>query len=910
MAQEESWHSLNVQEAFNGLKTSEQGLTQSEVTERLSQYGANELEEEKRASKLTLFLSQLKNPLIGVLIIAALISLAVAHVIDAIVIAAVIVLNTFIGFFQEYKAETALEALKSMAGPETKVIRKNPQTNEPNIVKVKAKDIVPGDVIMLEAGDKVPADARIFQAISLEIDESMLTGESEPSNKNVKPLPIELSVADRANMAFSGTIIVQGRGRAVVVATGLKTEIGKIAELIKSTKRVETPIQKRTKDLSRKLGLFALLASVAVFALATLRSFDLFETSLFALATAVSAIPEGLPAVLTVTLAIGVSRMAKRNALIRKLQAVDTLGSTTVICTDKTGTLTTNQMTAKKVFVNERIIDVSGEGFNPEGKFEVESKPIDVAQDKPLSLLLRVGALCNDSTLKRVETEERVHWEINGDPTEGALIVAAAKAGMKKEKLESELPRVDEIPFDPKERYMATFHQRKDELRVFVKGAPEAILPLCSDVVDDQAIKELTQAKRKEYLAVSTELASQALRILAVAYQVYEVGKLEKTKEELKNKRAKLVFVGFAGMIDPPRSEAKSAVALCKRAGIKVVMATGDHKLTGEAIAKELGIAGSSRALTGVDLDAMSDEQLDEVIGETTVFARVSPTHKFRIVEALRRQGNVVAMTGDGVNDAPALKAAEIGIAMGITGTDVTKETADMVLTDDNFASIVSAVEEGRVIFENIRKVVKYLISTNTGEIITILAALILLPNAPLIFTAVQILWVNLVTDGLLVIPLALEPKEENVMDSPPRKPKERIINREMGLNIIFVGSFMAIGTLWLFTNGLNSGDTIRAQTLAFVTIALFQVFNSLNCRSRRLSFFKLGPLSNKYLLLAFGASFLLQVLVTELPFFQAAFGTTSLSLLDWIVIVLVSSSVFIAEEVRKSIGNARTRKT
>jgi Ca2+-transporting ATPase len=901
MVQQDSWHSLPVEEALTKLDSSEDGLTETDVAERLAKYGANELGEEEKTRKLTLFLNQIKNPLIGVLIAAALISLLVAHYIDALVIAVVIIINAIIGFFQEYKAETALQALKTMAGPETKVLRKSASRSENVEVKVKAKELVPGDIILLEAGVKVPADARIFQAFNLEIDESMLTGESEAVRKKVEVLSVELQVADRTNMAFSGTIVVQGRGKALVVATGTKTEIGKIAELIKGTERVETPIQKQTKDLSKKLGLFALLASSLVLVIAVLRGFDFFETFLFALATAVSAIPEGLPAVLTVTLAVGVNRMAKRNALIRKLQAVDTLGSATVICTDKTGTLTTNQMTVRKIFADNKLISLSGEGFNPEGTFEFENQPVDVAQNKSLRRLLQIAALCNDAKLIRKEQDGKVHWEIIGDPTEGALVVAASKAGLTKEALEGSSPRVDEIPFDSKERYMVTFHRETDStLRVFVKGAPEVILSLCTRVLENDIAKDLTQNRKQELLNVSTQMASQALRVLAIAYQTINIDETEETKLEIKQKRGNLVFVGLTGMIDPPRSEAKSAVVLCKRAGIRVVMATGDHKLTAEAIAKELGITGSSGAVTGGELDAMSDQQLDAVISQTAVFARVSPTHKFRIVESLRRKGHVVAMTGDGVNDAPALKAADIGIAMGITGTDVTKETADMVLTDDNFASIVNAIKEGRVIFENIRKVVKYLISTNTGEIMTILCALIFLPTAPLIFTAVQILWVNLVTDGLLVIPLALEPQEENVMDNPPRKPKERIINREMVLNIILVGSFMAIGTLWLFNGGLTNGDFVRAQTLAFVTIALFQVFNALNCRSRRLSFFKLGPLTNKYLTLGITASVTLEILVTELPFFQLAFGTTSLSVLDWVLVVLVSSSVFIAEEIRK----------
>ncbi len=895
------WHSITTEEAFQRLETSEAGLSEQEVQKRLQQYGSNEFAHEKQATKLTLFINQFKNPLVAVLIVAAIISLIVNHAIDAIVIAVVIIINTNIGFFQEYKAETALQALKSLAGPETKVTRKCPKPAECNEVKVKAKDIVPGDIISLEAGDKVPADARIFQAINLQIDESMLTGESLPTTKATDKEETETPVADRKNMAFSGTIVVQGRGKAVIVETGLKTEIGKIATLIRDTERVETPIQKRTKNLSRNLGIFALSASVLVFVIATLRNFDIFETFLFALATAVSAIPEGLPAVLTVTLAVGVSRMAKRNALIRKLQAVDTLGSATVICTDKTGTLTTNQMTVRKIYVDNQTLDVSGEGFAPEGKFTTQEKKTDPQQHKTLQLLLKIGALCNDSELISQEKEGQPQWKIKGDPTEGALVVAAQKASQTKKTLEKEQPRVDEIPFDSKTRFMVTFHKDAEgKLQVYAKGAPEAILAMCSHFLEGDKVEELSETTKNRLLEVSTDMASQALRTLAMAYQTTGQEKLGEIKEQLIGKQQGLVFVGFQGMIDPPRSEVKKAVATCKRAGIRVVMATGDHKLTAQAIAKELQITTSEEALTGVDLDKLSDSELDKALAKTAVFARVSPTHKYRIVESLRRQGHVVAMTGDGVNDAPALKVAEIGIAMGITGTDVTKETADMVLTDDNFASIVNAIEEGRVIFENIRKVVKYLISTNTGEIITILAALILLPNAPLIFTAVQILWINLVTDGLLVIPLAMEPKEVNVMETPPRKPNAKIINRDVLFSVIFVGMFMAVGTLWFFAQGIDSGNIVRAQTLAFVTIALFQVFNSLNCRSQRLSFFKLGVLKNKYLLLGIAASFVLQVIAVEVPFLQVALGTTSLSLTDWILIIVVTSTVFIGDEIRK----------
>lgn len=902
MEQENIWHALSIKDVFRKLETSLRGLSASEAVKRLSKYGPNELEEEKRITIMSLLVHQLKNPLVGVLFAAAVISFLVGKIIDTIVVAVVIAFNTSIGLFQEHKAEAALQALKSMAAPEADVIRDCPEKGTCIEMRVKAREIVPGDIILLDAGDKVPADARIFEAINLEIDESMLTGESTPVRKTTEPLDKDLPVADRKNMAFSGTIVTQGRGKAVVVATGMKTEIGKIAELIKETEKAETPIQKRTSDLSKKLGLFALIASSLILTVSLLRGFEFYQTFLFALAAAVSAIPEGLPAVMTITLAVGVNRMAKRNAIIRKLQAVDTLGSATVICTDKTGTLTTNQLTVQKIFVNGKMVKVTGVGFAPEGKFEIDGVPIDPKNEKTLSLLLEVAALCNDARLRQHKSDDKYRWEIYGDPTEGALIVALEKAGFKKEDLEAGFPRVDEIPFDAKERYMVTFHKTPEEnLRVYIKGAPETILEMCPDIQMNDQIRKLSAKEREKLLRISAEMASEALRVLAIAYRIIEIDNLEFFKENIKKKQAKLVFVGFVGMIDPPRPEAKHAVQLCKRAGIKVVMATGDHKLTAEAIAREIGILEpNSKVLTGAELENMSDDELDAVIEQISVFARVSPAHKYRIVESLRRKGHIVAMTGDGVNDAPALKAAEIGVAMGITGTDVTKETADMVLADDNFASIVNAVEEGRVVFENIRKVVKYLIATNTGEILTILTALIFLPSVPLIFTPVQILWVNLVTDGLLDVTLAMEPKEEDVMDQPPRKPKEKIINKEIMRNTLYVGIFMMVGTLFVFMKEWNGGDIIRAQTLGFTTMAMFQVFNALNCRSRTKSVFKLGFFTNKYLFAAIAASVSLQVLATIFAPLKVALGTTTLSSWDWMTIIIVSSSVFFADELRK----------
>ncbi|MEM2902167.1 MAG: HAD-IC family P-type ATPase [Candidatus Bathyarchaeia archaeon] len=902
MVKEKIWHARNILEIFRELETNEKGLTSAEAEKRLQKYGPNELEEEKPITKLALLAAQLRSPLIAVLVIAASISLLLGKMIDMIVVVAVIVFNTSIGFFQEYKAEAALRALKSMAAPEAEVIRDCPEEGACIEMRIKTREIVPGDIILLDSGDKIPADARILEAVNLEIDESMLTGESTPVRKVAETLAEDLPVAERINMAFAGTIVTRGRGKAVVVETGMETEMGKIAKLIKETEKAEIPIKRRITDLTKKLGLLALFASSLTLALGLLRGFEFYEVFLFALASAVSAIPEGLPAVMTITLAVGVNRMAKRNAIIRKLQAVDTLGSATVICTDKTGTLTTNQMTVKKILVNNRMVEVTGAGFTPVGQFIVEGNPVDALKDESLRQFLAAATLCTDARLRRREVKEGYRWEIAGDPTEGALVVAAEKARLHKDELEEKLPRIDEIPFDPKQRYMATFHiGESKKLKAYVKGAPETIIRMCHKILEDGKIENLVQREKEKILTISTQMASEGLRVLAIAFQEIEKDKLVNFKAGMQTHRAKLVFVGLAGITDPPRPEAKSAVQLCKRAGIKVVMITGDHKLTAEAIAKEIGIYKiGSQILTGSDIDNFSDDQLDAVVDETSVFARMSPTHKHRVVESFRRRGHIVAVTGDGVNDAPALKAAEIGIAMGVSGTDVTKETADMVLADDNFASIVNAVEEGRVMFENVRKVVKYLITTNVGEILTLLTALTLLSNAPLIFTPVQILWVNLVTDGLLDVTLALEPKEEDVMDQPPRKAEEKVINRDIMLSTIYVAAIMATGTLWVFIKEWNGGSIVRAQTLGFTTMAMFQVYNSLNCRSRNKSIFKLGLFTNKYLLGAIAASVMLQISATIFPFFQTALGTIRLSVGDWLTIATVSSLVFVGDELRK----------
>ncbi len=909
-----AFHALPIDAALQELDTSIEGLSEAEADRRLAEYGPNEIEAKEKVSKLELLLHQVKNPLVAVLVLAGIVSLIAGHSVDAVVILVVIIVNTMIGFFQEYKAETAIEALRSRAAPEAEVLRQCPDRGEDACIEIRINtaEIVPGDIILLNTGDKVSADARLLEVSNLRVDESMLTGESLAVTKRIAPVDERAPTAERTNLVYGSTIVTEGRAKAVVFATGARTEIGKIATLIQETEKAISPIQKQTLDLGKKLGILAVAVAALTFLIGLIRGIALEQMFLFALASAVSSIPEGLPAVMSITLAVGLNHMARRNAIIRRLQAVDTLGAATTICTDKTGTLTTNEMTVRKILYDGgdqiALINVTGAGFIPEGHFECDGEVVDPQADGTLHLALEIGALCADARLAHHESEH--HWEIRGDPTEGALVVAAAKAELHKGHLEEVFHRIDEIPFSSMRRFMATFHHTPEgPVRVYVKGAPDTILQFCDRALNGDGTKLLDHAGKEAILDENAHMASEALRVLAVAYGTIDPDDVESFKEDLDHGRAALIFVGLVGMMDPARPEVPEAVRLCKQAGIRVVMATGDHQLTGEAIGREVGILQEGdRVLTGNDLDQMSDEQLDAVIGETSVFARVSPEHKHRLVQSLQRHGEVVAMTGDGVNDAPALQASEIGVAMGITGTDVTKETADMVLTDDNFASIVSAVEEGRVVFMNVRKVVKYLLATNIGEDLTLISALAFLPGGKLIITPVQILWVNLVTDGILDISLAMEPKERDVMYESPRDTKDRIINAEIWRNTAWVALFMAAGTLGMYVHTLNSARAVTAQTVAFTTMAMFQVFNSLNCRSRTRSFFSLGLFTNKFLAGAIAVSVTLQVLANRVPFLRMALSTEPLDLEQWALIVLVASSVFIADEVRKLVtGHNKT---
>jgi P-type Ca2+ transporter type 2C len=904
---EHRWHGLRVEETCEALDTDPSGLKMSEAERRLEKFGPNEIESGEGVSKLEILWAQVKNPLVLVLVMAAAISLVAGKTADAIVIGVVIVVNTLIGFFQEYRAEEALEKLKSQAALEAEVVRDCPDVGECLEMRIPTTEVVPGDIILLDAGAKVPADARLIEAMNLEVEEAMLTGESLSVRKITEPLENkELAIAERTNLVYGGTIVTNGRGRAVVYATGDETEMGKIATLIQETEKVTSPLQRQTLDLSKKLGLLAVGVAALSIILGLIRGVPLSEISLFALASAVSSIPEGLPAVMSITLAVGVNRMAKRNAIIRRLPAVDTLGAATVICTDKTGTLTSNQMTVREIMADAKTIQVTGVGFAPKGRFLRDEERYDPTATPDLRLALHIGALCNNARLVQHQHEEgEPTWEIRGDPTEGALVVAAAKAGHHKERLEARYHRIDELPFSSDTKFMATFHQGQEgEVWVFVKGAPEAILERAPEIRENAKVRPMIEADREHILEENHRMASSALRVLGLAYQIIEPEEVDAFKEALEyGHEADLVFVGLVGMIDPPRPEVPPAVERCKRAGIRVIMATGDHKVTGAAIARDVGILEEGgEVLTGAEVGQMSDEELDAAMEETTVFARVSPEHKHRIVASLQRLGHVVAMTGDGVNDAPALQAAQIGVAMGITGTDVTKETAEMVLTDDNFTSIVNAVEEGRVVFQNVRKVVKFLLATNVGEDLTLLSSLVLFASKGLIITPVQILWVNLVTDGILDITLAMEPKEGDVMEEPPRDPEAQIINREVLQNILFVAIFMAAGTLWIFSRADNESGLMRVQTLTFTTLAMFQVFNSLNCRSRTKSVFQLGLFKNHYLMGAIVLSILLQLFAEHVSFMQTALGTVPLTWADWGLIMLISSSVFVAEEGRKLI--------
>jgi len=883
MSVEEAWHSHEAAEALRKLNTSARGLKPEEAAKRLKQYGFNELVAVRKVSPLSIFLSQFKSILIIILLGATVISLATGHDIDAVVIFAIVIVSALVGFTQEYRAERALEALKKMLTPTAIVLRDGKETEIP------VKEIVPGDILVLKEGDKVSADARLVEVINLRVNEASLTGESMPVGKETARVSKDAFLLDRKNMVFSGTEIIYGKGRAVVVATGMGTEFGKIAEQVTALVKEETPLEERTKELGKWLGIAALAISMSVMILGIIRGLPFLDMLLFGVALAVAAVPEALPAVVTGSLAIGMHRMAKRNALVRKMPAVETLGSTTVICSDKTGTLTKGEMTVRKIYAGNELISVSGVGYEPKGEFHAE-RDSGILQSEHFSLLMNGSLLCNDAELML----EGDKWLIRGDPTEGALAVVAVKAGFQKDKIRKQYPRAGELPFSSERKRMTTIHLTPDGDRiVYMKGAPEVILERCVKANELSGAEKLTEKRKGEILSVNEEMAGEALRVLGIAYKKMPADITDINEETLEND---LIFLGLMGMMDPPREEAKKAVEVCRRVRIKPIMITGDHKLTAMAVAKEMGIYQEADiVLTGEDLEKMVEEEFEDMVEKVTVYARVSPLHKLKIVEAWKKKGQVVAMTGDGVNDAPALKQADIGVAMGITGTEVTKESADLVLADDNFATIVNAVELGRWTYDNIKKYLTYLLQANLVEIVILSVAV--LAGFPLPLLPVQILYVNLATDGLPAIALGLSPSDPDVMKRPPRDPKETVFTREVKSFLLRAVLVETPLLLWVFLSSLPQGLTI-AQTNLFLVLVFFELVLALNCRSLKYTLSEAKP--HKFLLLAILWEIILILILASVPTMRQAFGLVSVGVFEVGLIIGLCLIVLLSIEITK----------
>jgi len=875
------WHHLSASEVLAHFKSNdERGLNRTEAIRRLADYGPNELQGARRVSPWAILFEQFKNLLILILLFAVVLSAFLGHAIEAIAIGVIVSFAALLGFIQEYRAERAIEALKEMAAPTATVIRDGKEEDIPS------RDLVPGDVFLIKAGDRIPADARLIETANLKVEEAALTGESVAAEKNTAPLIRgESAIGDRKNMVYGGTLVAYGRGRGVIVATGMQTEFGRIAQLLETVETGETPLQANLDKVGRLLAWAAIAVVLLIVGLGLVRGQPLLEMFIFGIALAVAVVPEALPAVVTISLALGVQRMVKRNALIRRLPAVETLGATSVICSDKTGTLTKDEMTVRKIFVAGQMLQVSGSGYDPQGEFSRDGSIVEPTA--PLISLLRAGALASDAHL--VRTDEGGPWHIKGDPTEGALVVAAGKAGLRKIDLEAQFPRVDEIPFTSETKRMTTLHGTPDGLTAYSKGAPEVILNSCSRHLTEAGEMPLDVAERKEILDGERQMAGEAMRVIALAC---------KPSASLKNAEQEMVFLGLVGMIDPPRPEAKAAVQTCEQAGIRVVMITGDHPLTARAIARELGILKSGRLVAGVELETMSEAELERGAENIEVYARVSPAHKLRVVAALQKKGHFVAMTGDGVNDAPALKKADIGIAMGITGTDVSKEAADMTLTDDNFASIVAAVEEGRGVFSNIKKYMMYLLSSNIGEILLIMGATLL--GLPLPLSAVQILYINLATDGLPALALSVDPPEKDLMRRKPRNPRTGIFTRPVVTMMVVGGLWSAAVNLGLFAWLLDSGRSPKeAMAMIFVTLILIEFLKAYNFRSERNSVFD-HPFSNRWLNRAILWELTLLILVLYVPFLQLLFGTFSLTSMDWVLVGCLALTVLPVLELAK----------
>ncbi|MEN6560731.1 MAG: calcium-translocating P-type ATPase, SERCA-type [Acidobacteriota bacterium] len=886
------WH-LAIEEVVRDLGTdAKAGLASSAAAGKLVTAGPNELREKKGRGPLAIFFDQFKSLLIVVLIGAAVVSGFLEEWVDALAILAIVILNAVLGLVQEYRAEKSLAALRKLSAPNSKVIRDGAAQVVP------ARDLVPGDLIEVEAGDHVPADSRVaWHTSNFAAQEASLTGESTPVAKTDIALEeADIPLAERANILYMGTSVVSGKARAIVVETGMSTELGRIAGLIQGIRKETTPLQRKLEEFSKLLVYLCFALVAVVFGLEVLRGGRILDMFLTSVSLAVAAIPEGLPAVVTIALALGVQRMVRRHVLIRKLPSVETLGCATVICSDKTGTLTKNEMTVRAVWTSRDVYDVTGTGYDPAGEFRTAAGPVDPRDRVDLLKVLTAGVLCNNARLSVKDGTTVVF----GDPTEIAILSAAAKAGIWKGEEEEDYEMVEELPFDSERKKMSIVRRADQELTTFTKGAPDLLLKDCRSILEDGAERPLTAADRERIMKANDGFSDQALRVLAVAYRNLDEEPHAYSAETIERD---LTFAGLVAMIDPPRPEVREAMSKCRTSGIRTVMITGDHRNTAVAIARELGFYGpEARALTGEDVDRLSDADLDAAVENVAVYARVSPEHKLRAVQAWRRRGEIAAMTGDGVNDAPAVKEADIGVAMGITGTDVTKEVSDMVVTDDNFASIVAAVEEGRGIYDNIRKFIHYLLSCNLGEILVMfVTALIGLP-VPLL--PIQLLWVNLVTDGLPALALGVDPVDPKIMERPPRQPDEPVVTRARGWLMGVQGVLIAACSLAAFLFVLyEKEDIATARTAALATLACSQLFHSFNCRSMRESLFKLRIFTNPQLVGATVLSFALQLGIIYAPFLQPVFKTRALSLLDLGMMIALSSLPLWIMEIVKALN-------
>ncbi|MEB3101249.1 calcium-translocating P-type ATPase, SERCA-type [Ferviditalea candida] len=870
------------------------GLSDKEARDRLEQYGRNELSEGKKISPLTLFLNQFKDFMVLVLVGATLISGMLGEYLDAITIVMIILMNGILGFAQEFRAERSLRALKALSAPVAKVIRNSA------VMQIPAIELVPGDLVLLDNGDRIPADIRFIETNNLYVEESALTGESVPVGKHSKVIDEEdVPLGDQKNMGFMGTMVTRGTAQGVVIRTGMDTEMGKIADLIQNTEEMQTPLQQRLEQLGKILIAVAIGLTVMVVVAGIMHGQPGYGMFLAGVSLAVAAIPEGLPAIVTIALALGVQRMIRRKAIVRKLPSVETLGCASVICSDKTGTLTQNKMTVTHVWLGGRVLELSGSGYEPNGEIKENGSPADMKSDQTLRRLMQVSVLCNNASLheeypetvkKKSKAPAKSTWAIKGDPTEGALIVMAAKAGITKSHLQGMYQRLREYPFDSERKLMSVLVQHQGGQLICTKGAPDVLLQKCTYILWQDKVVPFTETLKQKVMGANEAMARNALRVLGLAYRELRSTDPQETEEEVERN---LIFVGLTGMIDPPRAEVRDAIVTCKKAGIKTVMITGDHRTTAEAIAKQLGmIPPKGLTVDGQQLSVMSEEELDAKANDIYVYARVSPEHKMRIVKSLQKNGHVVAMTGDGVNDAPAIKAADIGIAMGITGTDVTKEASALVLSDDNFSTIVAAIEEGRGIYENIRKFIRYLLASNVGEILTMFIAM--MAGMPLPLVPIQILWVNLVTDGLPAMALGVDQAEKDLMQQKPRPAKENIFARRLGWKIISRGILIGLCTLGAFwlsyhQDGDDSGNLVRAQTVAFATLVMAQLIHVFDCRSSS-SVFHRNPLQNKYLVLAVLSSVALLLCVLYIPELQPIFRTVDLGLEEWILVMTAAA--------------------